>query len=382
MRQLIELSRLPEKDLLPGASWDYGVDLTWLKGMKKDWLESFDWRDVEEELNQWPHFHVDIEGVAIHYIYEKSEDPNAIPLILTHGWPGSFYEFHKIIAPLAHPPPGQQAFHVVVPSLPGYGFSSAPLRQGWTLIDSARCFDHLMSGVLGYPRYAAQGGDWGAILTSYLGTSTYPSCQAIHLTMRTAQTPIPTMLGGALSYVLPTSLRDRFASWMWSTEELSNFKKIKEYMLQGSGYFAEQATRPFTIGLAIQDSPIGLLAWIGEKYHEWSDPEVFPTPEFRHDILATISLYFFTRTLPTSALTYKEDILHIIKPLPPVTKPFGLSQFQHDAVVLPPRWIKKQNQVHYYNSHKQGGHFAALDNPDGLVHDLREFFESQKQVFE
>lgn len=382
MKHLIELSRLPEHDLLPGASWDYGVDLAWLRGMKDEWLAGFDWRSVEEELNQWPQFQVDIEGVTIHYIHAKSSDPTAIPLILSHGWPGSVYEFHKVIGPLVNPPEGEQAFHLVVPSLPGYGFSSAPPWKGWTLNDTARCFDHLMSGVLEYPSYAAQGGDWGSFVTTHLGTPTYPSCKAIHLNMRAVQPPVSALLSGALAYLLPARIQSSFVSWLYSPTDLDVLQRLKYYALHQNGYFAEHATRPFTIGLAIQDSPIGLLAWIGEKFREWSDPDVFPTSALRRDIIATVSLYFLTATFATSTLPYKENVSVAWKPPVRITKPFGFSHFRHDILVMPRTWVERGGNLVWRNQHERGGHFVALDYPEGLVHDVRAFFVSQKLLFE
>lgn len=294
LKRKIEDTRLPEKDIVEGAGWDYGADLTWVKSMKEAWL-AYDWRIAEEEINSWPNFKSTIEDVELHFIHARSERSDAVPIVLLHGWPGTFYEFHRIIDDLRHPEdPEKPAFHVIVPSIPGFGFSSTPHQRGWTVKDSARVINTLMTDILGYKDgYLAQGGDWGSLIATSI--SQYPSCKLVHLNMCVVQPPNPIIL--FLLWLLPSWLgQRRLTSFFLSEYDLRQLQRSKEFALK-AGYFFTQATQPFQIGLALNDSPIGLLIWIGSKYHEHIDPQNPLSPQ---ELLTTLSIYFFTQTFASS----------------------------------------------------------------------------------
>jgi len=255
LRRKLEDYELPENDIIEDAGWSYGVSLEWVKGLKTYWLEEFDWRASEAAINRWNNFKVEMDGVNLHFVHQKSLHPDAIPLVIVHGWPGTFYEFDQIIEPLINPPEGKTAFHVIIPSVPGFGFSSTPQKKGWTVKDSARIFDKLVTEVLGYKSYAAQGGDWGSIISTLL--SDMPHCRAVHLNMSTVPPPFPYLIAG-LVFALPSSVSSRLLKWYFSPDEYKQMVRSKDFVLQGAGYFGMQATQPFTIGLALNDSPIGL----------------------------------------------------------------------------------------------------------------------------
>ncbi|CAL1703443.1 unnamed protein product [Somion occarium] len=335
MMRLIKETKLPDQPFLSDASWDYGLDLKWLKEMRDVWVNDFDWKEVEKDMNAFEHFHVPIEGVNLHFIYQRSPRADAVPILLSHGWPGSFWEFHRIIELLTNPPADEPAFHVVIPSLPGFGFSSPPIKQGWTMGDNARIFDHLMTGVLGHSSYMAQGGDWGSFVTRILGSDAFPACKLINLNMLNG----PPTIGALLTlpfFLLPTSWRQWLYRHIYSEEELRDLSRSVHFVKTGLGYLLENQTRPLTIGYALYDSPVGLLAWIGEKYKEHVDPEIFP--DRIHDMLAIISLYYLSGSFPTSNLPYKENAIFGQKHV--ITKPYGLSQFPYDIFINPLPWLK------------------------------------------
>ncbi|THG99743.1 hypothetical protein EW026_g2667 [Hermanssonia centrifuga] len=378
MKRIIEDTRLPDSPPLPNASWDYGVDLDWLKGLRDVWLNDFDWKEVEREMNAFHHFTVTIESVSLHFVHHQSRDVDAIPIILMHGWPGSFWEFHRVIELLTNPPSGRPAFHVVVPSLPGFGFSSPPPKKDWSMGDNARIFDHLMTGVLGYKQYMAEGGDFGALIATHLGTDKYPACKFLNVVSPTAQAPL-----GALStlpfFLLPTSWRQWLYGKIYSEDELRDFERNGKFIKNGLGYFVEQATRPLTIGYALYDSPVGILAWIGEKFKEHVDPEILPG--CTRFILTTVSLYYLTRTFTTSTLPYFENVVALSQRLV-ITKPFGSSRFPHDVGSVPMSWIKRQHpQFVSLRRHDRGGHFPGFEVPDLLAEDLQHMAENHRTLF-
>lgn len=410
MRQLIASTRLPSKPFLPDVEWDYGIDLEWMKKMKEMWLEEFEWKEVEERMNRLRMFKVVVEGVELHFVNERSEREDAVPILLVHGWPGeyvtihtsyllllpdfyvmelilmcfrclgSFWEFHGIIEHLTNPPPDQPAFHVVIPSLPGFGFSSPPPKKLWTMSDNARILDHLMTGILGYPSYMAQGGDWGSIICTILGSTNFPACKLINLNMCSTPPPIKALLTLPL-FLLPTSWRQYIYSWIYSEEELRDFSRTVGFMKNGMGYFVQQLTRPMSIGYALYDSPIGILAWIGEKYKEHIDPELLP--HLTQDILTTLSLYYLTHTIHTAALPYRENQALYGRNMV-ITKPFGLSTFPYDIFVSPVSWVRAVHgeKLVFMKRHEKGGHFAALEVPELLAGDLREMVKENRALFD
>ncbi|KAK7689023.1 hypothetical protein QCA50_007714 [Cerrena zonata] len=370
MVRLIGDTRLPDQPFVSEASWDYGVDLKWLKEMKDKWLNEFDWKEVERKMNEWEHFKVRIEGVDLHYIHVRSAREDAVPILLSHGWPGSFWEFNRVIEPLTNPPPGQPAFHVVIPSLPGFGFSSSPPKKEWSMGDNARIFDYLMTGVLGYPAYMAQGGDWGAFITSFLGSADFPACKMVNLNMLNGPPSTRALLTLPLLF-LPTTWREWIYSKIYTEQELQDLSRSFAFLKSGLGYFLQNNTRPLTIGYVLYDNPVGILAWIGEKYKEHVDPTILP--DRLHDILVTVSLYYLSGTAHTSGLPYKENN-HLFKEKRHITEPYGISRFPYDIFLNPLSWVTKNNpgEVVLVRRHDRGGHFAALEVPDLLVGDLRE----------
>ncbi|KAI0082847.1 alpha/beta-hydrolase [Panus rudis PR-1116 ss-1] len=375
MIQLVADTRLPDEPIMPGVSWDYGTDLHWLKIMKEKWVKDFDWKTVEARMNAFSHFRVPIEGINLHFIHQRSTRADAVPLILTHGWPGSFWEFHRIIEPLTNPPAGEPAFHVVVPSVPGFGFSSAPPKAGWTMKDNARIFNHLMTGVLGYESYMAQGGDIGSLVTIILATDAYPACKLINLNAMQG----PPTLGAMLTlpfFLLPTTLRQWLYSKIYTEDELRDFGRSFQAAKSGMAYFLQQATRPATIGYALYDSPVGLLAWMGDKFRDLFDPQLFES--HAEDILISVSLYYLTRTFPTSTLPYSQNT-KLFKEQFKFNIPYGLSRFPYDVFMNPVSWLKSANPtMSFVRRHEKGGHFPALEVPELLVGDLREMVATHK----
>lgn len=283
---------------------------------------------------------------------------------------GSFWEFYRIIEPLTNPPSGKPAFHVVIPSLPGFGFSSPPPKKEWTMHDNARIFDHLMTGVLGYSAYMAQGGDWGSFVTRFLGTNAFPACKMVNFNMMNGRPPVSALLTLPF-FLLPTAWRQWLYSKLFTEEELQDFARSVHFAKTGLGYFLQNNTRPLTIGYVLYDNPLGILAWIGEKYKEHVDPTIFP--DRVHDMLTTVSLYYLSGTAHTSGLPYKENA-HLFGEKTLVTKPYGLSRFPFDIFIDPLPWIKAGNpgELIYAKRHDRGGHFAALEVPELLAGDLRE----------
>lgn len=288
----------------------------------------------------------------------------------TFGVIGSFWEFHRIVDPLINPPPDQPAFHVVIPSLPGFGFSSPPPSKEWTMRHNAKVFDHLMTGVLGYTAYMAQGGDWGSFITRILGSDDFPACKMINLNMLNGRPPLTALLTLPF-FLLPTDWRKWLFSQVYSEEELNDFDRSFKFAKSGLGYFLQNHTKPMTIGYVLYDNPLGILAWIGEKYKEHVDPDILPS--LIQDVLTTVSLYFLSRTAHTSGVPYKENG-RLFNERHPITKPYGVSRFPFDIFIEPVSWSRKDNpgDLVFVRRHKRGGHFAALEAPELLAGDLRE----------
>ncbi|GKT47559.1 putative epoxide hydrolase [Colletotrichum spaethianum] len=301
MLDLVRDTRLPEKPQYPGVGSNWGIDLDVLKSLQKQWLEKFDWKKEEKSMNSvfsFKHFTADIEGLNIHFIHEKSKNPDAIPLILNHGWPGSFLEFAPIIKKLtetAKTSTGKSvSFNVVVPSLPGFAFSSSP-PGNWTLDDTARVYNTLMTKVLGYKTFAAHGTSHGAPLTFTLYDVFNTTTRAAHFVF------IP---------FLPTPA-EQITAMNITLSPLEQFEldRSTAWGITGNAYFLEHTTKPNTIGLALYDNPVGQLAWIGEKYISWSDPNAGKSPSIlnHNEILRCISLYYLTHSFVSSVYTYAQD---------------------------------------------------------------------------
>ncbi len=346
-------------DELPGVGWSYGVPLDYLKGLAEYWRTGFNWRAQEAELNAFPQFTTEIDGQTIHFLHVRSPEPAALPLVLTHGWPGSIVEFLKVIGPLtdptAHGGDAADAFHLVIPSIPGSGFSGPTREAGWDTNRVTRAFAELMDR-LGYDRYAAHGGDWGAAITSALGTGAPENLIGIHLTMPMAAPP-PDAEAGALT-----------------ADEQKALAAGKTFRKVGTGYSHEQSTRPQTLGYGLADSPSGQCMWIVEKFWDWTDCAGHPENVISRDrLLDNVMLYWLPGTGASSARLYWESYKR--RRMDEVPVPTGITLFPQELIRLPRHWIERRyTDVRHWNEPPVGGHFAALEQPDVLVDELRTFF--------
>jgi pimeloyl-ACP methyl ester carboxylesterase len=357
LQQRLRQTRWPDPETVD--DWSQGIPLGYVRELCGYWLERYDWRASEARLNRFPQFRTEIDGVDIHFVHARSPEDGALPLVITHGWPGSIVEFHKVIEPLTDPVAfgghARDAFHVVCPSLPGYGFSGRPGRPGWDTARIAAAWDQLMAR-LGYPRYAAQGGDWGAQVTTALGMNHPEHLAGIHLNMPIAFPP-----PGA------TDLTER---------EQAALATISHYNTWESGYFKEQSTRPQTVGYGLADSPAALCAWIVEKFWAWTDSDGDPANVLtRDEMLDNVMLYWLPATGASSARLYWENNGKGF--LGPVTVPVGCSIFPKEIFRPSRRWADTQlTNVHYWNELDKGGHFAAFEQPEAFVSEVRACFRS------
>jgi pimeloyl-ACP methyl ester carboxylesterase len=369
LRARIVATRFPERETVTDQS--QGVQLATIQKLAGYWAHQHDWRKVEARINSHPNFVTAIDGLDIHFIHVRSKHPDALPLIITHGWPGSVIEQLKIIEPLtdptAHGGSEADAFDVVIPSMPGYGFSGKPSGTGWGPERIARAWAELMAR-LGYERYVAQGGDWGALIVDMMGVQQPPGLLGIHTNMAGAIPPEvdAAALAGAPP---PPGLDD---------EERRAFDHVAFFYKHGLGYAQEMGNRPQTL-YAIEDSPIGLAAWILDHDH-WSHQliaRVFDGATeglTRDDILDNITLYWLTRTAVSSGRLYWENTLAFFGPKG-VTIPVVVSAFPDEIAPIPRTWAEKAyvNLIHY-RQHPKGAHFAAWEQPQAIVDDLREGF--------
>ncbi|PWN40938.1 alpha/beta-hydrolase [Ceraceosorus guamensis] len=407
LQRQLDDTLLPEEELVEDAGWKYGTDLSKLKQLVEDWkrgdaVDAFGkntgpgggvsawWRKVEERINRYPHYIAEIEGVQVHYQVARSPETDAIPLIFSHGWPGSFFEADLLLDKLTRPDVSGRSFHVVVPSLIGYGLSGKPPKQGWSLEDTARLFDKLMTEVLGFQTYAAHGGDWGYTITRLLAR--YDACTAYHTNFLVPNIPtyaLPVMGLAKMGY---SSITDRLLPYIFDARDVNLLKRGLEYMSVGSGYYQIQATKPATVGYALYDSPVGILSYLLEKFREWSDrraPAFQPAGQGEQssgmtdeNILISATIYYLTKSTHTSFLPYYESGYLFDKfakdrtfTAPARKKPFGHSRFPWELAGSPKPWIGRLDvNLKSLKEHDYGGHFAALDNPNALSSDLREFF--------
>lgn len=345
------------------AGWDYGANMAYVRELCAHWRDAFDWRAVEARINDFDNFTAEVDGIDIHFILEKGSGASPTPLILTHGWPGSIVEFLEVIEPLAHPErfggDAGDGFDVIVPSLPGYGFSAAPPRP----IDCrevARLWNGLASEVLGYDRFIAQGGDWGSMVTLWLGFDAPDHCAGVHVNMwglRHGKTG-----------------NDR----PYDAGELAWLERRKELTRLETGYQAIQSTRAQTLGFGLSDSPAGLAAWIAEKFHGWGDTGGDIESRFSRDrLLANIAVYWFTNSITSSAWMYRSMVDSPNFVLPPGRKievPTGVAHFPGDIFATPPRqWCERAANIVHWTDMPAGGHFAAMEEPALFVDDVRAF---------
>lgn len=356
-------------DELPGAGWDRGVPLEYLKGLAEYWRTSFDWRAAEAELNRYPQFIEEIDGAPVHFLHVVSPEPDATPLLLTHGWPGSVAEFLDVIGPLsdprAHGGDPADAFHLVIPSIPGYGFSSPLPEKGWDTARIARAWAELMAR-LGYDHYIAQGGDAGAVISLELGRTDPDHVLGVHVNM------LMTFPSGDPAEFEGLTERDQ-----------ARLGKLSRFDAELSGYMKLQQTRPQTLAYALTDSPVGQLAWIAEKFLDWTGAEQLPEEAVDRDRLLTIvSIYWLTATAGSSAQYYYEGAEAVRAAAggavpPPLTVPVGVAVFPDDIFVPIRRFADRDipTLVHW-TEFEHGGHFAALEKPAELAGDVRTFARS------
>jgi epoxide hydrolase len=363
LRQRLLRTRWPEAE--PVADWSQGVPHGYLRDLCRYWADGYDWRATEARLNALPQFRTEIDGLGIHFVHVRSPHPDALPLIITHGWPGSVIEFLKVIGPLtdptAHGGEAGDAFHVVCPSLPGYGFSDRPARTGWGVERIADAWS-VLAGRLGYRRYGAQGSDWGTSITTLLAQQHPEQLAGIHLTPPLAP-PDPATFG---------DLTDRERAAIAALDHAEQWE---------SGYSQEQATRPQTIGYALVDSPAALCAWIVEKFWSWTDCDGHPENVLtRDELLDNVMLYWLPGTGASSARLYWESIRRVNEWISgsihdTVAVPTGCSIFPKELQRPSRRWAEKRFvDIRYWNEPDRGGHFAAFEQPGLFVDEVRSFF--------
>jgi pimeloyl-ACP methyl ester carboxylesterase len=352
LRSRLAGTRWPEPATVEG--WTQGVPLDYAKELCAYWADQYDWRRCEAELNALPQFRTELDGGAddsldIHFLHVRSSHEDALPLLLTHGWPGSVVEFLDVIGPLT------ETFHVVAPSLPGYGFSAKPTVSGWGVERIATAWAQLMDR-LGYDRWFAAGGDWGSIITSALGAAAPDGLAGIHLTMPLAVRPPE----GSVPPLTDVEEQD--------VEDRATFQRL------GTGYSAEQSTRPQTLGYGLLDSPSAQCTWIVEKFWDWTDCAGHPENVITRDrLLDNVMLYWLPGNGASSARLYWESFRR--RRTDPVTVPTGVTQFPQELVRLPRSWIEQRyTDLRHFTRQKTGGHFASMEQPEVYVAELHEFF--------
>ena len=355
------LAEYPWHEMPDDGGWAYGANLDYMKELCAYWLDEFDWRQHECAINHFSHFTASIDSIDLHFIHEKGSGPAPLPLIISHGWPGSVVEFLDIIEPLAHPErfgaAGAVAFDVIAPSLPGFGFSGRPQRPiGPRKI--AGLFDKLMTEILGYDGYLAQGGDWGGAVSTWLGFDHAPACRAIHLNIMTMRHPDG-----------PRGSEEE--AWAVAFE--------REQMME-NGYRTQQATKPQTLSYAMMDSPVGVAAWIVEKFNSWSDTadSNIESAHSKDSLLTNIMVYLVTGTFNTASWIYygrREEGGRVLSPDGErVEVPTAAALFPAEILSWPPRsYVERVYNIARWTEMPRGGHFAALEQPDLLVDDIRAF---------
>ena len=362
LKERLRATRWPDPQTIP--DWSQGIPLDYVQKVCEYWARDYDWRKIEARLNALPQFHTDLDGLGIYFLHIRSPHADAAPLILTHGWPGSVLEFLKVIPALTDPSrhggQSQDAFHVVCPALPGHGFSNKPKHDGWSVEKTARAWNTLMLR-LGYNRYFAQGGDWGGAVTTAIGLQDVEHCRGIHLNMPILQPDPATM----------NDLTD---------EEKDALAGMQYFQDWDSGYAKEQSTRPQTIGYGLADSPAGQAAWILEKFRAWTDCDGNPENVLtRDEILDNIMLYWLPNSAASSARLYWESYNKFN--YAPVQLPVGYSIFPKEIVRASRRWAEKRYQnLVYWNRLDRGGHFAAFEQPDLFVKELRACFGKMRAM--
>jgi len=358
----LAMTRWPDKET--PADWSQGIPLAYMKELKDYWESDYNWPDRLAKINQWPGYKTELQGLNIHFQHIRSNEASARPLLMTHGWPGSIIEFQKVITPLIDPVnhggKAEDAFHLVLPSLPGFGFSDKPREPGWGIDKIAAVWDELMVR-LGYSHYLAQGGDWGSIVTTAIAVQNLGHCQGIHVTMPMAAPD-------------PDTMSDL------SELEQECLAAYQFYQDSDSGYSKQQSTRPQTLGYGLADSPTGQAGWIIEKFYQWMDcqghPENIVT---RDELLDNVMMYWLPDAGASSARIYWESFGSNRLDQPAVEIPVGTSIFPKEIFKTSERWAKKRfKQLVYFNVLSEGGHFAAFEQPATFVTELRNCFAQMR----
>ncbi|KAH8553733.1 Alpha/Beta hydrolase protein [Umbelopsis sp. PMI_123] len=374
-----------ELDKSQNVGWSYGAPSWAVKQVVDHWLNKFDWERERAQLNTFHHYKMNVNGFKMHLIHEPSKQANAKPLVLIHGWPGSFVEFRKVIAPLRDGADGKQAFHVVVVSLPGFGFSDPPTQKGFGLAQTAKTINQVMVN-LGYNKYIAQGGDWGSLIGRFLAINHSKNCRGYHTNMPIPSPPLPTPTN---LIVRPLSVLRMFGSALTG---FNYFYPEKPKVLMGTGfanatwdsdagYRAIQATRPYTLSFGLTDSPVGLMAWILEKFHVWtyhegsSDEADLPSTISYDEFLTNVMVYWMTNTISSSTRIYyeyfnlNEGKINTKK----IGIPTAAAVFQNEIIKVPEDWLKPGADLRQYTNYSVGGHFAAMEQSALLVDDIQRF---------
>lgn len=352
LRERLRRTRWPEPAAV--SDWSQGVPLAYAQDLSAYWADGYDLRRLERRFNAHEQFVVEIDGLDLHVLHAPSPHPGALPLVLTHGWPGSIVEFLDVIPALIDPPDPADAFHVVCPTLPGYGFSGKPGAAGWSVERVAAAWARLMAE-LGYARYGAQGGDWGAFVSAAIGTVDPEHVVGIHTTLPRA----PEVPGAPVT-----------------AKEEAALARLADFRARGAGYSAIQSTRPQTIGYGLVDSPAAQLTWIVDKFWAWVDHDGDLESVIARDVLLdNVTLYWLTGTGASSARIYWESFPRHLG-ADPVPVPTGVSAFPKEFALIPRSWAQRRfTDIRYWNDdHERGGHFASLEVPEVFVAELRTFF--------
>jgi microsomal epoxide hydrolase len=357
-----KLGQVRWPDQMDGAEWEQGTELSYLQSLVAYWRDSFNWRQQEAELNRLAHFRSEVDGLSIHFIHERGVGHSPLPIILTHGWPDSFTRYQKIIPlltdPASHGGDPMDSFDVIVPSLPGFGFSSRPNLRGVNSFQVAELWAKLMTKELGYPRFAAAGGDIGSGVTRYLAAAHPELLVGIHLTD----------IGILRDLLAPSGRTDL------TEEELLYKSKATEWIAREGAYMSLQSTKPQTLAYGLSDSPVGLAGWIVEKFRAWSDCGGDLGRSFTKDeLLTNIMIYWVTGTIGSSTRMYYENS-HTLPPMGQINVPTGIALFPADILLPPQESAERRLKIARWTTMPRGGHFAAMEEPELLADEIRAFF--------
>ena len=358
------IEEFPWHEMPVDGGWEYGSNLDYMKALCRYWLDEYNWKQHETEINQFPHYIAEVDGLDLHFIHEKGSGENPMPLLISHGWPGSVMEFKELIEPLAHPErfggKVEDAFDVIAPSLPGFGFSAKPPRP-FGPRKMAGLFNTLMTDTLGYENYLAQGGDWGGAICSWLGFDHATACRAIHINILTMRHP---------------------AGPQGEAEEAWEAKFDQDQIMQ-DGYRTQQATKPQTLSYAMMDSPVGVAAWLIEKFNAWSDTDGddIESSHSKDDLLTNIMIYLVTGTFNTASWIYygrREEGGRLLSEKDErVEVPTAAALFPAEMLAWPPRtYVERLYNIQRWTEMPRGGHFAAMEEPELLLKDIRAFARS------